>query len=452
MIPKISRKKTFLYRLLFDYVSVGLLFFQGIIFVPIYLNYIDKSVYGFWLGTGAVVSSIGIFDFGVGPVLIQKISKYYSENKYHKIGPLITTGVSLSLLFAIIPLIIGVILGNILPEILVSDEEIGGILGTAFLLACISASIMLVAYTVGNCILGLQRSKWLGIINSVSTILSLLLILILLNNGFDILSIPIALLTRAVFILIGNVVYLILIVNPIFGSYSFKINLAIVPGIMNNSLWTFSSQLSNIILQKYDNIVILIFLGPIITTVFVMTKRAAEFLGIIALRIASAIMPLLANMSDEEDRKFERYSLLTMIASFLIIAFLMGGYFIYNEYFVRLWLGQEFYAGSLVTLLIGIFMIITVINNSVYNILYSKGEITYTGKINLLTLTLKIISSIPLIFLLGLPGIVIASILSVIASTILMVFKVETGYQLFKCKINSVVKILMLIILFQFSI
>lgn len=44
----------------------------GIILVPIYLVYIPKDLYGYWLATGNILTIISLLDPGIGGVVTQK--------------------------------------------------------------------------------------------------------------------------------------------------------------------------------------------------------------------------------------------------------------------------------------------------------------------------------------------------------------------------------------------
>ena len=46
----------------------------GIILVPIYLVYIPKDLYGYWLATGNILTIISLLDPGIGGVVTQKVS------------------------------------------------------------------------------------------------------------------------------------------------------------------------------------------------------------------------------------------------------------------------------------------------------------------------------------------------------------------------------------------
>ncbi len=74
-----SRIRTTKWNLFFFYLRTFVGLANGILIVPLYLKYIDNSLFGIWLASGNILTWITIIDPGVGDVLIQKISYAYGK-------------------------------------------------------------------------------------------------------------------------------------------------------------------------------------------------------------------------------------------------------------------------------------------------------------------------------------------------------------------------------------
>ncbi|MCS2667844.1 hypothetical protein NXY34_04820 [Bacteroides fragilis] len=84
----------------------------GIILVPIYLVYIPKDLYGYWLATGNILTIISLLDPGIGGVVTQKVSYYYGKMDCRSVGCYSFNGVLLSVIIALLVFIVGILLSE----------------------------------------------------------------------------------------------------------------------------------------------------------------------------------------------------------------------------------------------------------------------------------------------------------------------------------------------------
>mgnify|MGYP003100149233 FL=1 len=68
----------------------------GIILVPLYLKYIPKDLYGFWLATGNILSILTLINPGFSDVIQQKVAYCYGLHDYKKIGLYTVSGICLT--------------------------------------------------------------------------------------------------------------------------------------------------------------------------------------------------------------------------------------------------------------------------------------------------------------------------------------------------------------------
>ena len=171
-LRKISRKKQTIWRIFFSNLDFIIAISNGIILIPIYLIFIDSSLYGAWLATGAILSWLSISDPGVGLILQQKVSKYYSQNNRKKIGNAIYSALLISIISTLFIILIGYVLEINLGEIInIEKNNIDLIiLKKAFRISVIGLLFTIVGYFVGDTLMGLQRSKEAGLFRTLSLV------------------------------------------------------------------------------------------------------------------------------------------------------------------------------------------------------------------------------------------------------------------------------------------
>ena len=86
MIKVPSRKIATLVQLIGGHINTALVVVQGLILIPMYVNYIGLHIYGLWLASGGVINMLGMINFGIGSMMIQRIASSYSLKDFEGIS------------------------------------------------------------------------------------------------------------------------------------------------------------------------------------------------------------------------------------------------------------------------------------------------------------------------------------------------------------------------------
>ena len=289
----------------------------------------------------------------------------------------------------------------------------------AFWIASASTSLMLIAYGVGGIFLGLQRVGNLSIQFIVSSLIGIISTIIFLYMGWGVLSIPLGFLVQSAFLSAGHCAYLWWWIRRNLPHKSLCFERSTFRDLFRQSSWVFVSRLSNTAATQSDNLIVAAMIDPRLTTILVLTKKSSEIITTIAARIPSAFMPSLAHLSGETDiTKLRRYMLGVLKISLMVGLFGVGGIFLLNEQFVRLWVGDEFYGGTLLTGLICVSGFIFVFNTAIYNNIFAKGKISTASKATMLEAIVRVPLSIALCYYFGIKGVVLAAIIAVLPTSL----------------------------------
>jgi len=418
-----SRKKATIINLIRDYASMTILVIQGIVLVPLYLHYIDARLYGAWLATGSIVAYMGLLDLGFSSVIVQKISVVAGQRDYKRLGEMIGTSLVITCIVALLPILLAILLFTKVP----AWVNMGGVeahqIAKAFLVAAVSTSLMLIAYGVGGTFLGLQRVGVVSIQFVISSLIGIMATLLFLHIGWGIVSIPSGLLTQAALLAASHCIYLWWWLRNNLPLKSLCFKQSLFRDLFRPSSWVFMSRLSNVAATQSDSLIVATMIDPRLTTTLVLTKKSSDIITIIASRISSAFMPSLAHLSGEKDLgmvKLKQFMLGMMKISLIIGIFGVGGVFLLNKEFVRLWVGQDYYGGALLTGLICVSGFIIICNTIVSNSIFAKGKIRTTAKASMLEAIVRVPLSIALCYYFGIKGVVLAGIIAVLPTSLLM--------------------------------
>lgn len=412
-----SHSRTVKWNLIFRYTNIILAFVQGLLLVPLYLNYIPVEIYGAWLASGNLLAWISTIDPGLTVVLSQQVSTFYGKGKFEELGKIIASGLILSSLVLIIALSFGFFSSFFLLDILNLSSDIDYlIILEAFKYAFIGASLMLFSFSFSAINYGLQGSLSVGLINATTTILSIILTITLLYYGYGLMAIVYSLVFSGFSLSICNFLYLL------YRLYNEKIvisfSLTRLIHLSKLLSFTFFSRASGIISNNIDLLLIQRFLGPEIVTSFALSKKSIDISKELINQPVVAYQPVISNLvgMNEIDKLRKMLSRLIIILTWTTI-FIIGGMISLNSEFVSLWVGESFYIGSYINLIICFSAFLMIFTQSAGYFSVSLGDI----KKNSVAGALQSLLYIPLIYFglkyFGLYGLVFAPIISMLVTT-----------------------------------
>ena len=412
MTLKRTRTRTAKWNLIFHYSSIGYSILSGIVLVPLYLRYIPDEVYGIWLAATNILFWIAIVDPGLSTVLMQKTSAAYGASKHHELNGLLTNGLILSFLIAAIVFIGGYIASHFLFSILGVEEQVQfHNLKIAFIVATLGTSIMIFSYGITAFNQGLQSSLGIGVVFVVTQASSLILMIFLLSFGYELMALSYSLLFRGCLMVAGNLIYLIWRcrqenIRLLYSTHNIK-------ELTNLMSFTFLGRGVGTLASSMDAFIITRYLGPELAPVFVLTRKVPEISKTFLERPSMALMPIIASLTISNDSiKLVKILLRLFLFTTWGIGITFIGFFLLNGAFIKLWVGEKFYAGNSVNLIILIQIIILIYSVIISNICYSIGNI----KGNSIVTFIQGVISIPLMIIgvkyFGMIGLIIGPLIA----------------------------------------
>ena len=380
--------------------------------VPLYLKYIPLHIYSFWLATGNILAWIASTDPGLTVVLQQQVADAYGKKDFTKVRRLIGGGLMFSFIVLILAASFGLIAFFNLPELLnitlIEDRKI--LLG-AFAIAIVGTSLMIFSFGIAAINSGLQGSIAVGLINMSVTITSILVTFMLLKLGFGLMALSISLLFSGVCFSLFQGAYLFIRVyrEEIKASFSFKG----IKELARLLSYTFISRTMGTIASNIDLIIVSRLLGPESVAVLALTRKSSELSREFINQPTVAFQPAVSHAKGEGNEKKLSEVLTRLICILIWVLFLItGGLISFNESFVALWVGQQFFAGNEINLIICISLISVMIYNCLSQLCFALGDVKGTSLVMAIHSIVFIPISIAGTYYFGLLGTVWAPILS----------------------------------------
>lgn len=413
-----SRSRTTKWNLFFHYTSIALALVSGIVMVPLYLYFIPLHLYGAWLATGNILAWLTVVDPGLSTVLQQRAGVAYGRGDIAELSALLSGGIFLSGMVFLLVLAIGLSISGFitvwLSLNLAADIQV---VEQAFVLAVIGSAFMIFSYGLTAFNQGLQSSLGIGLVFVLATIIGLVITIVLLYKGMGLLSLPIGLIVRAIGLTIGNAGYLIW--RSVEDKIGYNIDFKGIVNLARLSSYTFFGRTAVVIADNMDAFVLTRYLSPEIATAFVLTRKAPGTSRMFLERPAVAFMPAVSSLVGAGEIERAKVVLLRLLRMILwLLGLIAGGFFLFNDDFVSLWVGSDLFAGKTINIFIVLILIVTVIASVLSNLCFSLGNI----KGNSIASLAQGLIAVPLMILgaryWGMLGVAIAHLVAMLAISV----------------------------------
>jgi len=417
-IPIVSRKKAAILRTLSSYSALVQTIVRGLFLVPLYLRYIDTHLYGAWLATGGFINYLMLLDFGFFSVFTRLVAAAYGSKKIDELKTSIGTGLVIGITLSVLPLTGCLVIAHWIPGLVHIYGEPAKELSTAFTLAGVVGTLTMMEYTTTGILHGLQREGFLTVFNTISYVIDISVTLFLLIKGFGLIALPVGIVIGNGLRVLGNGIFLSFVLNKFGITSKLRFQQTIVRNIFRQSFVVFGANIVKTVGSYSDNLIAAIMIGPQMTTILSLNKRALSFIISVSTRIPGVLMAGIAHLVGEGDIvKAKKIMLRLLKWTSMLGIYAMGGVWLLNECFIEIWIGSEFYGGNLLTVLISIAGLMTIVNYVFYFTLFGAGKISEVSKTEIYEGIVRLPITLILCYFFGIKGIVVAGIVAVLPTS-----------------------------------
>jgi len=398
---------------------------RGLLLIPLYISFIGDRLYGLWLASGGVLVWLTMLDLGLGRGLNQRIASHYGKKDYRKTGDFFINGLLIYGGLALLFLFIGYVISFPVPGWLKADISEVSILRSCFQLAVIAGVMKILNDVLRGFATSMLRPLFSILSMLTWSLIGLATTVFLLFKDVGLWSIPIGHLVNHGGLIIFNGGYAFVLLKKLGGR--FRIRKTILEDLMQLTPSLFGSRIGKSLVGSVEPTLITIILYPELATAFTITRRAADFVSQGLHIIMGSSFPGFAHLVGEGNIKktAEIVRLIMSIALFgSFIGF--GTYIVGNGSFVKLWIGEKFYLGQSITVLIATGIMIRVIHDFVSEILVGAGDIIFSSYLVLAESVARVLAMAALIYFIGIYGAPLGMIVTC------SIFAIVLGKRLYK--------------------
>jgi O-antigen/teichoic acid export membrane protein len=406
-----SRKRATILQAVGGYALTGVNIVQGLVLIPLYLHYIGVHIYGLWLASGGVLGMLGLMNFGISNILIQRIASFYGKKDFPQVGIYFINGMIVYIGICLLLGLVGWIISLWLPDVLTAIGNDSDLFQQCFQVAVVA----MVLAVFNECLRSFSQALLRPIIPImgmvVGRIVGIGVTIWMLFDGFGLWAIPVGSLVAESLILLLNVFNALGLFRRLSVRVEFK--KSVIKEYCKTAPVLLMATAGNKLSQEAEPLLITVFLSPEVTTAYMITRRAADIVFRMLNVIIGSTMGSfshLAGVGDHEKIKSVAKKLLTLSFSMGVIGF--ATYVGANQAFVSLWVGASFILDQNIVLFIALGFFARTFRVLIGQMLYSLGDFTYTSTIVLFEGVARIGLAIALLSILGIIGVPLAFIIS----------------------------------------
>lgn len=414
-----GRKKAALMQAIGGYINTGIVIVQGLLLIPLYLKFLGMHTYGLWLASGGILGMMGLINFGVGSLLIQRVARCYGQRDFQGAGAYFVNGLYLYLGIAVLFGGIALIIAQWLPQILDLDSEFAGLLQDCFRLAALALALAIINECLRSLAQALLRPLLPAVAMALGRILGISITVWLLFRDFGLWAIPIGSLVTEVFVLALNLLGSLFLLNRL--KPGFGLDRKIIREYFHTGPALLVARVGTALSHDAEPFLITMGLGPEVTAVYAVIRRAGD----IAFRLYSVLVASVMGSFSHLVGSGEQERISRIAESLLILGFFLSvvGFSTYvgaNEWFVSLWVGEEYLIDQNVILLIGVGFLFYCNRGLIGRLLYGFGDFNYTSMAIMLEGVCRIVLLLSLMSYVGIVGVPLAFALASFAGIVVL--------------------------------
>lgn len=405
-----SNRKKILSGISVDYIGSIIATIVGFAVVPFYFNYISTEEFGLWLAIAGLSALITMLDLGTDQYLTTVTAsdeKFYAPSYADYLTSILFIKTIVSFLLGVIGVVMYLFLTQLLDiELLYIDEA-----KIAFLIGVVILVIGGYFSTISTILYARHHYSLINSFVALFAILTSLGTVLLLHFGFGIISFPLSLLITTI------VQHIILFIYLIKNYPHIRLKIRNFHFIDKKEIIGYTTTFQilrwvHTLRTQYITIAINNLAGPIYVAQYNLTNKIPQMVPSYAVKIVHPFFPSIADLFHKGDieKIREIFIKISKVLFRLALFFSIAIYFL-NESFVHLWVGNDKFAGSIVVLLLLIYMFVYVSMAAFGIVIYASKKFENWTKWSVVEIVVSVVLSYILSFSYGLFGIVLGFVL-----------------------------------------
>lgn len=350
----------------------------GLILTPFMISKLGDSEYGLYMLIGSLVGYISVLDFGLNNSIVRFVAKYRAlEDRASEENFLATT---MLIYFFISAIIIG--LGVLLyfnleyffEKLTLVEIEKAKVM---FVILIFNMAITLPGGAFSAICSGYERFVFPRVVNIIKYIVRSLMVVGLLVYGGDSISIVVLDTILNIVIIFIQMYYVLKRLNVVFKMHKFEFSL--IKEILFYSVWIFVFAIVGQFQWQGGQVILGAISGTTAVAIYGVGIMLGSYYGAFSTAISSVFLPRATKMTFHNASESELTSMMVKIGriSFVVLLLIFGGFVLYGQQFIRLWVGTTYANSYLIAIIIMLGYTIPLVQSFANSLLEAKSKFSF---------------------------------------------------------------------------
>ncbi|WP_025114001.1 oligosaccharide flippase family protein [Lysinibacillus fusiformis] len=405
-----------------SYLTIGCTMISSLLFTPFMISLLGQKEFGLYSLMIVLVGYLSILDLGLGNAIV----RYIARNRAiaDKALEASLNGFFLKLFMGIgcLTLLIGFFLFSQV-HMIFGQSLSGDQLVKAKVMGYIMTISVAVQFPLGvftSILQAYEKFIFIKLTTLLQVIVQPLTMLFFLLQGTDAVTLIYIIAIYNILFLILDAIYCMKVLSIRF-TFTLK-NIKLIKEIFIYSFFIFITVIVDKIYWQTDQVLLGILKGTEDVAIYAVAMQIVLIFMSLALAISGLFLPRISMLVTKEDGLLEINQLFIKVGAiqFLVVGYILGGFFLFGKEFLLLWLGKDFMAIYAIVLIIMVPFSIDLIQNLGINVLKAKNLFKFRTILLMIVAVVNIIVSIPAIYFYGKMGTAIITACSLLIGNVVI--------------------------------
>ena len=362
-----------------NYVIIGLNALVGLLYTPYMLRMMGQSEYGLYSLVTSVIAYLTIMDFGFGNAVIRYTARFRAQGKTQEQSEMFGMFMVLYIVIGFLALIAGLVLyfnvDTMFGNTMTADE-----LDKARIMMLILTFNLAVTFpfSIYNSIItAYEDFVFQKLLNVIRIILNTVVMIFLLKMGY-----------KAIAMVIVHTVFnlLTLLLNYIYCKHKLKVKFiyrnfkwGFLKEVAIYSFWIFLNAIMDKIYWGTGQFVLGAISGTTAISIFAVGITFSGMYMSFSTAISSVFLPKVSAMvaKNSSEKEISDLFIRTGRIQYIVMAFILSGYIIFGQDFIRIWAGPEYGDTYIITLMFFVALLVPLIQNMGITVLQARNQMKF---------------------------------------------------------------------------
>jgi len=442
---------------LLSYLNIFLTNVLGLLITPFMVHRLGNSEYGLYMLVGSLISYIGILDFGLSSTIIRFVAKHRAEKRKKEEENFLATVMLIYTIISAIIVLSGIAiyfnLGSIFKKLSIAELHEVRIM---FAILILNLAVTLPGGVFTGICSAYEQFVFPNALSILKYIVrSFILVIILLSGGTVISIVVLDTIVNLITIFL-SMYYVFTKLDVVFKLHKFQ--KSIVIQIFSFSVWIFIFSLVSQFQWRSGQIILGIVSGATAVAIYGVGIMLGSYYGVFSTAISDVFLPRATTMIVSSATNHELTSMMIRIGRFSLIFLLMilGGFVLYGDQFVNLWLGPTYHDSWIIALIIMLTYTVPLVQSFANSVLEAKNKFAFKAKTYIILIVAGTCLGYYLVRYFGTIGIIIGTSAGWLSSQIILniyyqkVIKLEI-LRFFKELFNRLLLVFLLVLVIGYA-